>query len=92
MRNKISIIFFICLVFVLVGCTNTSYEIKFVDWNDTIIKEFKLDKNAQINAPLDPTREGHTFVGWDKEFDKATSNLVIKAKYEPFIYQVVFNG
>jgi len=41
-------------------------------------------------APADPTKVGHTFVGWDAEFDEVTSDLIISAEFAPITYTVRF--
>ena len=33
-------------------------------------------------APANPTREGYTFTGWDKDFSNVQSDLIITAQYE----------
>ena len=58
------------------------YEVKFVDWDDAIIKSDSVDWNTAAVAPEDPIRIGYTFVGWNKDFSNVTENLIITALYE----------
>ncbi len=41
-------------------------------------------------APAEPSREGYTFTGWDKEFTNVTSDLTVKAEYKIKTYTVTF--
>lgn len=67
------------------------YTVTFKDHNGTVLKE---DKNVEfgkpVTAPQNPTREGYTFSGWDKEFTEVKSNLVVTAKYTPIKYTIKF--
>ena len=41
-------------------------------------------------APADPTREGHTFIGWDKDFSNVTDHMTVTAQYQINRYRVRF--
>ena len=58
------------------------YTVTFVDWNGTVLKTQTITEGASATAPSNPTRDGYTFVGWDKGFTNITSNLEIVAQYE----------
>lgn len=58
------------------------YNVQFLDWNGAILKKDSLNHGETATAPADPTREGYTFIGWDKEFSNITQNLIITAQYE----------
>jgi uncharacterized repeat protein (TIGR02543 family) len=50
-----------------------------------------VDYGTAATPPAEnPSRIGHTFTGWDKEFDNVTSNLVVNAVFEPNVYTVTF--
>lgn len=64
-----------------------SYEIKFVDYDGTVLKSETLNYNEMPTAPaVNPTREPsddtvYTFTGWDKEIAKVAGNATYKAVY-----------
>ncbi|MEM1486291.1 InlB B-repeat-containing protein, partial [Oscillospiraceae bacterium PP1C4] len=67
------------------------YEIIFSDWNDTIIYKEMLNYGSTIPVPENPSRQGHTFSGWDKEVASTapSKNLSYKAIYEINKYNIV---
>lgn len=58
------------------------YQVKFVDWNDTVIKAAEVAHGQAATPPTEPKRDGYTFTGWDLAFDQVTSELVVKAQYK----------
>ena len=58
------------------------FNVQFLDWDSTILKVDSVDWNTAAVAPADPTREGYTFVGWDKDFSNITEDIIITAQYE----------
>ena len=67
-----------------------TYTVTFVDWDDKVLSTQKVNWNQGAVYPSDPSREGYKFTGWDKAFDKITSDLTVKAIYEILHYTVVF--
>ena len=65
-----------------VDYTVTYYTVTFKDWNGQILKTQTVAKGASATAPPNPTRDGYTFIGWDKGFTNITSNLEVIAQYE----------
>jgi uncharacterized repeat protein (TIGR02543 family) len=61
--------------------TETTYTVTFVDWDGTVLKTETVEEGKGATAPDDPTREGYTFTGWDKDFDHVTSDLTVTAQY-----------
>ena len=51
------------------------------------------DYGTPITAPADPTREGYTFKGWDKEIPKTmpAENMTVKAQWEINQYAITFD-
>ena len=56
--------------------------VQFVDWDGSLIARCYIEEGASAIAPANPTREGYTFIGWDKEFSNVTEDLVVTALYE----------
>ena len=69
------------------------YKVTFIDYNGT---ELKTQENVEYNtsaiAPANPTRDGYTFTGWDKEFTKITADTTIKATYSVNSYTVTWTN
>ena len=66
------------------------FNVRFLDWDSSVLKTDSVDWNTAAIAPADPTREGYTFVGWDKDFSHITSDITITAQYEVNYYPVTF--
>ena len=58
------------------------YEVLFLDWDETELKKDSVNHGSAATAPADPTREGYTFTGWDKDFSNVTTDLTVTAQYE----------
>ncbi len=71
-------------------CVSDGYVVTFKDWNGTTLGTQTVEAGTAATAPADPTREGHTFAGWDKEFSEITSNLTVNATYTINSYTVTF--
>ncbi len=61
------------------------YTVTFMDWDGTILSEQVVDFGAPVTTPVNPTREGYTFTGWDKDFSNVQSDLTVTAQYEKII-------
>ncbi|SHJ13698.1 repeat domain (List_Bact_rpt) [Clostridium cavendishii DSM 21758] len=67
------------------------YTVTFKDFDGNVIgKEQTVEYGKNVTAPTAPTKEGYTFIGWDKELNVITENLEVKAKYEINHYKVIF--
>ena len=62
------------------------YKVIFEDFDGETIEEVEVEHGASVTPPIDPTRDGYEFSGWDKLLDNITSDLVIKAKYNEIQY------
>lgn len=83
--------FIILLLFVsLVSCSETTYQVKFIGFDDMILKAEVVNENANLEYPNAPAVDGYTFVEWDQDIEKVTSDLVIKAIYRKNQFRVVF--
>ena len=57
------------------------YTVTFQDFDGTVLKTETVKSGESATAPDDPSREGYTFVGWDRDFSAITKDTVIKAEY-----------
>ncbi len=57
------------------------YTVVFLDYDSKFIDVQIVKEGEGAVAPADPTRSGHTFSGWDTEFENVTSNIIVKATY-----------
>ena len=60
------------------------YTITFDTNGGSEIAPITQDYGTNITAPADPTREGYTFIGWDKEIPTTmpAENITLKAKWK----------
>ena len=68
------------------GCTptiRTYYTVTFKDWNGIVLKTEQVEEGQSATAPANPTREGYTFTGWDKDFSNVQSDIIVTAQYTP---------
>ncbi len=67
-----------------------TFTVTFKDHDDTVLKEETVEYGQAATAPADPSREGYTFTGWDKEFDNITSDLTVTAQFKIKTFTVTF--
>ena len=68
----------------------SNWDVEFVDWDGTILATMKVPDGEAATAPDAPTREGYTFIGWDKDFSSVTEDMTVTALYQINRYQVSF--
>ncbi len=71
---------------------NPVYTVTFIDYDESVIAEVKVEEGKDAVAPDDPIREGYHFTGWDKAFNNVTEDLTVTAQYAINTYTVTFLG
>lgn len=73
--------------------TANTYTITFDTTGGSEIAPITQDYGTQIAAPANPTREGYTFKGWDKEIPETmpAENITVKAQWEINQYTIAFD-
>ena len=69
------------------------YTITFDTAGGSAVASITQDYGTAITAPADPTREGYTFIGWDREIpaNMPAENVTLTAQWEINRYTVTFD-
>ncbi len=69
------------------------YTITFDTAGGSTVAPITQDYGTNITAPADPTREGYTFIGWDKAIPTTmpAENMTIKAQWKINQYTITFD-
>ena len=69
------------------------YTITFNTDGGTAVEPITQDYNTAITKPSDPTKEGYSFTGWDKEIPSTmpAENIVVKAQWQINQYTITFD-
>lgn len=74
---------------VYVNWTINSYTVTFMD-GKTPLKTEKVQHGSAAPEPKVPEKDGKTFIKWDTDFSKVTSDLTINAVYDVKTFTVTF--
>ena len=65
------------------------YLVRFVDFENKLIKQEYVEKGGAATAPAVPHLDAHTFMSWDKNFSNVQENLTIKPVYRDDLERTV---
>jgi uncharacterized repeat protein (TIGR02543 family) len=69
-----------------------SFNVVFTDGQGNSLSSQTVDYGQGATAPEEPTREGYTFTGWDKAYDKITSDTTVNAKWRINSYTIAYDA
>ena len=69
---------------------HNNVTVRYVDWDDELLKEQSVKWGGNAVAPAAPSREGYTFQNWSGNSNNVTSDVTIKAQYKMNSYSVTF--
>jgi uncharacterized repeat protein (TIGR02543 family) len=70
--------------------TINTYTVTFKDADGTIIKVDTIEYMREATPPTEPSREGYTFIGWDKDYTGINQDIIVFAIYEINTYNLIY--
>lgn len=74
------------------AATKNKYLVKFVDFDNKLIKSQEVEYGKSATAPANPTRTGYTFDKWIGSYTNITEAKTITASYKINKYKIIFNN
>ena len=68
------------------------HTVTFIDHDGKTLHEEDVPHGEDATAPDDPTRNGHTFTGWDRDFTNVTEDIIVQALYDVHIFTITFEA
>ena len=59
-----------------------TYTVTFQNWDHSFLEAQQVPYGTAATAPSAPSKEGYTFVGWDREFSNILADMVVTAVFE----------
>lgn len=59
-----------------------TYTVTFQNWDHTLLDEQQVAYGEAATAPGEPTKDGYTFTGWDREFNNILADMTVTAVFE----------
>lgn len=84
MKRFIVEILVLGFIFILSACAVSvpTYNVTYVDYDESIVATYSVNQGEEALVPLDPTREGYTFIGWSRSPQNITEDTIIQATYK----------
>ena len=61
------------------------FTVTFKDHDGTVLKTEEVESGKSATAPVNPTRAGYTFTGWNQPFTSVISDMVVVAQYQKIV-------
>ena len=68
-----------------------TYNVTFLNEDGSTLKVAKVQEGRAAATPTNPVKEGYTFVGWDKDISKVTSNMTVSPLFEITTYTISYD-
>lgn len=59
-----------------------TYTVTFQNWDHALLDEQQVAYGEAAAAPGEPTKDGYTFTGWDREFNNILADMTVTAVFE----------
>lgn len=88
---KLLIVVFLCsLMSIFSGCNDRRYTVNFLDYDGNILKSVLVRPGDEATPPEIDSRDGFSFLGWDKDYTDIQENLNIRPVFSVISHTVNF--